>query len=148
MEAFVAVCNAEGFAPAARRLGVSASAVTRLIAGLEQRLGVRLFQRTTRSVRLTNAGERYLQRARRILLEIEEAEDVAQSEGATPRGRLVVSAPVLFGRMHVGPLVRHYLERYPEVRAELYLSDHMVNPILSEAVTTQASPAGRFAGSK
>jgi len=127
MEAFVAVCNAEGFAPAARRLGVSASAVTRLIAGLEQRLGVRLFQRTTRSVRLTNAGERYLQRARRILLEIEEAEDVAQSEGATPRGRLVVSAPLLFGRMHVGPLVRHYLERYPKVRAELYLSDHMVN---------------------
>ena len=78
-------------------------------------------------MRLTNAGERYLQRARRILLEIEEAEDVAQSEGATPRGRLVVSAPLLFGRMHVGPLVRHYLERYPEVGAELYLSDHMVN---------------------
>jgi len=127
MSAFVAVCDAEGFAPAARRLGMSASAVTRLVAGLEDRLGVRLLQRTTRSVRLTEAGERYLQRARRILVEVDEAEDIAQSERATPRGRLVVTAPLLFGRMHVAPVLRRFLDDYPEVTAQLHLSDHVVN---------------------
>src|SRR5664279_4018135 len=114
MQAFVAVADQQGFAPAARKLALSASAVTRLVATLEQHLGARLLQRTTRSVALTDVGARYLERARRILADVEEAERSAQAERSAPSGRLVVSAPVGFGRRHVGPLVSTYLARYPD----------------------------------
>jgi DNA-binding transcriptional LysR family regulator len=127
MQAFVAVAELEGFAPAARKLSVSASAVTRMVAALEERLGVRLLQRTTRSVTLTDAGARYLDRARRILAEIDEAEDSAHAEQARPTGRLTVSAPTLFGRMHVGPLMGEFLGAHPQVTGELLLADRMVN---------------------
>jgi DNA-binding transcriptional LysR family regulator len=127
MQAFVAVADLEGFAPAARKLKVSPSAVTRLIAALEDRLGARLLQRTTRSVTLTDAGTRYLERARRILADVEEAERAAEGERTRPSGRLVVSAPVGFGRLHVSPIMSAYLKRYGEVSAELRLSDRMVN---------------------
>ena len=127
MQAFVAVADLQGFAPAARKLGLSPSGVTRLIAALENRLGARLLQRTTRSVTLTDVGARYLERARRILADVEEAEGSAQDERARPSGRLVVSAPHGFGRLHVSPLMSAYLKRYPEVNAELRLSDRMVN---------------------
>ncbi len=127
MKAFVSVADARGFAPAAQRLGVSASAVTRLVARLEEGLGIRLLQRTTRSVSLTDAGARYLERARRILSELEEAEDSALAERARPTGRLVVSAPGMFGRLHVSPLMCRYLTEYPDVVGELTLSDRMVS---------------------
>ena len=127
MQAFVAVADLRGFAPAARKLGLSASGVTRPIAALEDRLGARLLQRTTRSVALTEAGARYLERARQILADVEEAEGAAEGEHALPRGRLVVSAPVGFGRLHVAPVMSQYLKRYPEVAAELRLSDLMIN---------------------
>jgi DNA-binding transcriptional LysR family regulator len=127
MLAFVAVADLQGFAPAARKLGLSPSAVTRLIAALEERLGARLLQRTTRSVTLTDIGSRYLERARRILADVEEAEGSAQDERTRPSGRLVVSAPVGFGRLHVSPVMSAYLKRYPEVSAELRLADRMVN---------------------
>ena len=127
MQAFVAVADLQGFAPAARKLGLSPSGVTRLIAALEQRLGARLLQRTTRSVMLTDIGTRYLERARRILADVEEAEGSAQDERTRPSGRLVVSAPVGFGRLHVSPVMSAYLKRYPEVSAELRLADRMVN---------------------
>lgn len=127
MQAFVAVADLQGFAPAARKLGLSPSGVTRLIAALEQRLGARLLQRTTRSVTLTDIGTRYLERARRILADVEEAEGSAQDERTRPSGRLVVSAPVGFGRLHVSPVMSAYLKRYPEVSAELRLADRMVN---------------------
>jgi DNA-binding transcriptional LysR family regulator len=127
MQAFVAVADLSGFAPAARKLGLSASAITRLIAGLEERLGARLLQRTTRSVTLTDVGERYLERARRILSDVEEAEASAQAERTLPSGRLVVSAPLVFGRLHVSPVMSAYLKQYPAVSAELRLSDRMVN---------------------
>ena len=129
MQAFVAVADLKGFAPAARKLGLSPSAVTRLVAALEQRLGARLLQRTTRSVTLTDVGTRYLERARRILADIEEAEGAAEGERTRPSGRLVVSAPVGFGRRHVSPIVSVYLKRYGEVSAELRLSDRVVNLI-------------------
>jgi len=90
-------------------------------------LGARLLQRTTRSVALTDAGARYLERARRIIADIEEAEAAAEGERLLPRGRLVVSAPVGFGRLHVSPVVSEYLKRYPEVSAELRLSDLNIN---------------------
>jgi DNA-binding transcriptional LysR family regulator len=127
MQAFVAVADFQGFAPAARKLGLSPSGVTRLIAALEDRLGARLLQRTTRSVTLTDVGARYLERARRILSDVEEAEGSAQDERTRPNGRLVVSAPVGFGRLHVSPVMSAYLKRYPEVLGELRLSDRMIN---------------------
>src|ERR1700676_4938132 len=127
MQAFVAVADLQGFAPAARKLGLSPSGVTRLIAALEQRLGARLLQRTTRQVALTDVGARYLERARRILSDVEEAEGSAQDERTRPSGRLVVSAPVGFGRLHVSPVMSAYLARYPEVSGELRLSDRMIN---------------------
>jgi DNA-binding transcriptional LysR family regulator len=127
MQAFVAVADLEGFAPAARKLGLSPSAVTRLIAALEERLGARLLQRTTRQVTLTDAGSRYLERARRILADVEEAEQAIEGERTRPGGRLVISAPVGFGRLHVSPVVSAYLKRFPEVAADLRLSDRMIN---------------------
>src|ERR1700736_5487565 len=127
MQAFVAVADLQGFAPAARKLGVSPSGVTRLIAALEDRLGARLLQRTTRQVALTDIGARYLERVRRILADVEEAEGSAQAERTQPNGRLVVSAPIGFGRLHVSPVMSAYLKRYPEVSGELRLSDRMIN---------------------
>ena len=115
MQAFVAVADLRGFAPAARRLGLSPSAVTRLVAALEDRLGARLLQRTTRSVTLTDVGARYLERIRRVLADVEEAEGSAQQERTRPSGRLVVSAPIGFGRLHVSPVMSAYLTRYSEV---------------------------------
>lgn len=127
MRAFVSVADLEGFAPAARKLGLSAPAVTRLVASLEEHLGARLLQRTTRSVTLTDIGARYLERARRILGDVEEAEGSVQAERTQPSGRLVVSAPLMFGRLHVGPIMSAYLKKYPDVSAEFRLSDRMVN---------------------
>jgi DNA-binding transcriptional LysR family regulator len=127
MQAFVAVADLRGFAPAARKLKLSPSAVTRLVAALEQRLGARLLQRTTRSLALTDAGTRYLERARRILADVEEAERAAEGERTRPSGRLVVSAPVGFGRLHVSPVMSAYLRRHSEVTGELRLEDRLVN---------------------
>src|ERR1700685_3510265 len=119
MQAFVAVADLHGFAPAARKLGLSPSAVTRLIAALEDRLGARLLQRTTRQVALTDTGARYLERARRILADVEGGEGAAEGERTRPSGRLVVSAPVGFGRLHVSPVMSAYLKRYPDVSGGL-----------------------------
>lgn len=127
MAVFVAVADLRGFAPAARRLGLSPSVVTRQIAGLEDRLGARLLQRTTRSVTLTDAGARFLERARRILADVDEAERAAGAERTAPVGRLVVAAPNVFGRRHVSPLMGRYLARYPAVTGELTLADRVVN---------------------
>jgi DNA-binding transcriptional LysR family regulator len=127
MQALVAVADLRGFAPAARKLGLSPSGVTRLIAALEDRVGARLLQRTTRSVTLTDAGARYLERIRRILADVEEAEGAVEGERTRPSGRLAVSVPVGFGRLHVSPVMSAYLKRYPEVSGELRLSDRMIN---------------------
>ena len=127
MGVFVAVADLRGFAPAARRLGLSPSAVTRLVAALEERLGTRLLQRTTRSVTLTDAGARFLERTRRILADVAEAEGAAHAERTVPTGRFVVAAPNVFGRLHVAPLMSTFLGRYPAVQGELLLADRMAN---------------------
>src|SRR5262245_46931441 len=101
MTAFVAACETENLTAAARRLGMSPSVMSRQIAALESRLGTRLFHRTTREVSLTDAGTRFLERARRILTELDEAERTAQSDQTEPSGRLSVTAPLIFGRLHV-----------------------------------------------
>jgi DNA-binding transcriptional LysR family regulator len=124
---FVAVCDARGFAPAARRLGISPSVATRLVAGLEDHLGTRLIQRTARSLHLTESGERYLVQARDILAAVAESEESARSARASPRGRLVVAAPVIFGRSHVAPLLARAMAEHPEMTAELQLNDRNVN---------------------
>jgi DNA-binding transcriptional LysR family regulator len=133
LSAFVKVAEMRGFAPAARRLGLSPSAVTRLVAALEAHLDVRLMQRTTRSVTLTDEGERYLLQARRILAELDEADASMQAARAAPAGRLVVSAPLAFGRFHVGPLFSAYLSRFPAVQGELLLGDRVIN-LVDESV--------------
>jgi len=127
IEAFVAISECQGFAPAARKLRLSTSAITRHIASLEERLGVRLLNRTTRAVSLTDAGQRFLERGRRILADLEEAELMAQSEKGEPLGRLVVSAPQVFGRLHVAPLICEFMSLHPKITTELMLSDRMSN---------------------
>lgn len=127
MAVFVAVADLQGFAPAARRMGLSPSAVTRLVAALEDHLDTRLLQRTTRSVALTDAGARYLERAKRILADVAEAEDAAQSERSVPTGRFVLAAPSVFGRIHVAQLMCDFLAKYPAVKGELVLADRMTN---------------------
>src|SRR5512141_960917 len=105
MKAFVAVSDAAGFAPAAAKLALSPSVVTRLVARLEEQLSIRLLQRTTRSVTLTDAGARYLERARRILADLDDAESDAKAQRSQPSGRFVVAAPQVFGRREVSPLM-------------------------------------------
>lgn len=130
---FVAVVDANGLAGAARALNISPPAVTRAINELESHLGLRLLTRTTRTVRVTDAGERYVQDCRRILAEMQEADDSVSGQHAAPRGRLVVTAPVLFGSLYVTPLVTDYLTRYPDVHASCLFLDRVVN-ILDEGV--------------
>jgi DNA-binding MarR family transcriptional regulator len=115
MTVFVAVAEETGFAAAAGRLNMSPPSVTRAVSELETRLGARLLHRTTRSVRLTEAGHRYLADCRRILSEIDEAEQHAAGVHATPRGMVSVSASALCGRMVVAPILLGLLDRYPEI---------------------------------
>ena len=127
MTTFVTVVDTGGFASAARKLAVSPSVVSRIVTELEQHLGVRLLTRTTRIVRLTEAGSAYFEDCRRIMTEIEEAELSAAGTHGSPRGQLVVTAPSLFGRLHVMPIVTEYLNRYPEVDAHCWFVDRIVN---------------------
>lgn len=127
MQVFVAVAEEEGFAAAARRLQMSPPAVTRMVASLEDTLGVKLLNRTTRYVRVTEAGQRYLEDSRRILGELEAADDAAAGINAAPRGHLTITAPVMFGRLYVMPVVLEYLRSYPEMEVEMVLLDRVVN---------------------
>ena len=127
MTAFVAVCETQSLTAAARRLGLSPSVMSRQIAALESHLGSRLFHRTTRQISLTDAGARYLERTRRILADLDEAERAAQSDRTEPSGRLSVTAPLIFGRLHVAPMFALFVQRHPKVTVELSLSDRFVN---------------------
>ncbi|MBT3793100.1 MAG: LysR family transcriptional regulator [Rhodospirillales bacterium] len=127
VQVFVKVADCGGFAAAARDLSISPPAVTRAVALLEDRLGTRLFVRTTRSVRLTESGERFLADGRRILLELEEAEEAAVGIHAAPRGELRITAPVLFGRIYVTPILGDYLDCYPMVNIQTLFVDRVVS---------------------
>jgi DNA-binding transcriptional LysR family regulator len=105
LSVFVAVVDCGGFAGAARKLGLSPPAVTRAVNELEQHLGLRLLTRTTRVVRVTDAGMRYAEDARRILVALQEADESVGGLHGAPRGRLTVTAPALFGSLHVTPIV-------------------------------------------
>lgn len=129
MSIFVAVAEEAGFAPAARRLGLSPPSITRAVSELEARLGARLLHRTTRSVRLTETGERYLADCRRILTEIEEADRHAAGIHAAPQGMVIVSASALFGRLHVAPILLDLLDQYPGISITTLFVDRIVHLI-------------------
>lgn len=127
MTAFVTVVDCGGFASAARKLELSPPVVTRAVAELEERLGLRLLTRTTRVVRVTEAGARFADDCRRILAEIDEAEVAASGTHAAARGTLVLTAPVLFGHLYVTPVLVDYLKQCPEVDAQCLFLDRIVN---------------------
>jgi DNA-binding transcriptional LysR family regulator len=133
MRVFAAVADQSGFAPAARRLGLTPASVTRAVAALEDRVGARLFTRTTRVVRLTEAGTRFLADCKRILGEVDEAEAAAAGSHSEPRGQLVVTAPVMFGRMHVSPVIFDFLARHPNVSVRALFLDRVVD-LMDEGV--------------
>jgi DNA-binding transcriptional LysR family regulator len=127
MRAFVTVASLGSFTAAARQLRLSPSVVTRSVADLEGRLGLVLLNRTTRSVRLTERGEIFLQSCRHVLEDIEMAERRARGEDAEPRGSLKVAAPILFGRLNVLPIISRVLTRHPGLSIHLTLSDRNVH---------------------
>jgi DNA-binding transcriptional LysR family regulator len=129
IQVFIAIADCQGFASAARSLNMSPPAVTRSVSMLEDHLGARLFIRTTRSVRLTDVGKRFLEDGRRILLELEEAEQAAVGSHAEPRGELSITASALLGRMFVTPILGEFLDSYPKVNARTMYVDRVVNLI-------------------
>jgi DNA-binding transcriptional LysR family regulator len=129
MRVFVAVAESGGFAPAARQLRLSPPVVTRAIAALERRLGARLLNRTTRQMHLTEAGQRFLADCKRIIAELQDAEALARNAHVEPQGLLTVTAPVMFGRMHIAPLLLGFLEQHPKVDARAMFVDRIVNLI-------------------
>lgn len=133
LEVFVQVVERASFAQAAERLELTAPVVTRTVQALEARLGTQLLQRTTRAVQPTAAGQRFYEDSRRLLAELEEAEEAARGWESEPRGELTVTAPVLFGQLHVLPVVLELLQQYPELRARTLFVDRVVN-MLEEGV--------------
>ncbi|MBT9512902.1 MAG: LysR family transcriptional regulator [Acidovorax sp.] len=133
LRCFVAVADAGGFAVAGRRLGCSAAAVTRAIAALEARLGVLLFQRSTRWVRLTEAGERFLADCRPILSDLHEAEQAASGAQAEAQGLLSITAPQMFGIQHVAPIVQGFLQAQPRVQVRTLFVNRLVH-LLEESM--------------
>lgn len=126
LRTFVAVAEHLSFAEAARRLGISPTAASRAIAGLEDQLGAALLRRTTRSVSLTTEGAAYLDRCRRALEELDDAARAIRGEDAEPRGTLIITAPVVFGRMHILPIASGLLRAYPRLDVRLTLTDRVI----------------------
>lgn len=127
MASFVAVVEAGSFVAAADALGLSKAAVSRQVAELEQRLGTRLLNRTTRRQSLTDDGQLFYARAREVLAAIEEAESELTSRSGEPAGRLRINAPLTFGVRHLAPLWGRFAEAHPKVALEIDLSDRMVD---------------------
>jgi DNA-binding transcriptional LysR family regulator len=131
MQFFVLVARLGSLAAAARAIDLTPPAATKRLAALESRLGVRLLNRTTRSVSLTSEGETYLRHATRILEEIKEMEDVVSQGRATPRGLLRVNATLGFGRTSIAPLVSAFAVRYPEVEIQMEVTDRPIDLVES-----------------
>lgn len=133
MTTFVRIVEAGSLTGAAERLGSSLTSVVRSLSALEKAVGVRLLNRTTRRIALTDEGREYFERCRQLLGEIEEAEATLSARRLNPSGKIVVTAPVMFGRLHVAPTVTTFLGAYPEMRAELFLLDRIVD-LLEEGI--------------
>lgn len=127
MQVFLAVAEERSFGRAARRIALSAPSVTRAIAALEKRLGAKLLHRTTRGVRPTEAGERFLVDARRILADLEQSEGAASAGRSDVRGTLAITAPVLFGDLVVTPILIDFLAREPGVAIRAVFEDRIVS---------------------
>ena len=127
LEIFARVVTAGNMSAAGREMGLSPAVVSKRISHLEERLGARLFQRTTRQLTLTEAGQGFYDRVVNILAGIEEAEAYVTRRNTIPRGTLKVTLPTAFGRMHIAPYMAEFLEQYPDMRLDLELSDNFVD---------------------
>src|SRR4029077_194857 len=145
MEAFVLVVDTGSFSAAARRLDVGQPAVSKLVAQLEERLGVKLLVRTTRGLTATEAGLNYYERARRSIEEADEAELVARGAGSGLTGKLRVCAAVTFARIHLMPRIPEFLARHPELEMEIILDDRNID-LVQEGIDV-ALRMGRLADS-
>lgn len=127
MSILLTVVDTGSLSAAARRLGMPLPTVSRKVAELEAHLRTRLLHRTTRQLSLTEAGAAYVAACRRILDEVGEAERIATGEYAAPKGDLAVTAPIVFGRLHIVPVVAEFLAQYPQIRISLLLTDRVVH---------------------
>lgn len=127
LEIFARVVTAGNMSAAGREMGLSPAVVSKRISHLEERLGARLFQRTTRQLTLTEAGQGFYDRVVNILAGIEEAEAYVTRRNAIPRGTLRVTVPTAFGRMHIAPYLGKFLEDYPDMRLDMELSDNLID---------------------
>ena len=129
IETFIEIAERGSLTAAAAALDTSPPTVVRRLAELEANLGVRLFNRTTRRIRLTDEGDRYLSICKAVLGQLEQAEEALFETKAKPAGKLVVTAPVLFGRLHVAPLIMQFMRAHPELTVELLLLDRSIDLI-------------------
>ena len=127
MSILVAVVNTGSFSAAARQLKIPLATVSRKVADLEAHLKTRLLQRSTRQLSLTEAGQSYVAACRRILEDVGEAERAAAGEYAIPKGELVITAPIVFGRLHVLPVIAEFLKTYPDIDVRIVLTDRVVH---------------------
>src|ERR1700759_1625903 len=127
MKIFVATVDTGRFSAASRKLGIPRPTVNRKVSGLEDHLKSRLLVRTTRKLSLTDVGAAYLTSSKRILDEINAAETLASGEYTAPRGELILTAPIAFGRFHVLGVVNDFLKQYPEINVRMSLSDRTIN---------------------
>ncbi|CAJ0807195.1 HTH-type transcriptional regulator DmlR [Ralstonia wenshanensis] len=133
MSILVAVVDAGSFSAAARRLEIPLATVSRKVAELESHLKTRLLHRSTRQLALTEAGQSYVAACRRILEEVGEAERAASGEYAAPKGELVITAPLVFGRLQLLPVVAEFLATYPDIHVRMVLTDRVLH-LLEEQV--------------
>ncbi|MGH6923938.1 MAG: LysR family transcriptional regulator [Propylenella sp.] len=133
MAVLVAAAEAGSLSAAARRLGMPLATASRKVSDLERHLKTRLFVRSSRRLTLTDSGRTYLAACRRILEQVEEAERSAAGEYRTPRGELTLTAPIVFGRLHVLPIILQFLRDYPDIRVRLVQTDRIVDLIEEHA---------------
>jgi DNA-binding transcriptional LysR family regulator len=126
---FLAIVDSGSFIAGGRQFGRSPSSATRIVGEMEQRLGLRLLQRTTRKLSLTDGGARLAEQARRLLADYDDAINYAVGETEALRGLIRMSAPTFFGRRHVAPLVSEFLDQHPQIAMQLSLEDHLVDLI-------------------
>ena len=127
MQAFIHIADEGSLTAAARVMESSLPAMVRTLAGFEAQLGVRLFNRTTRRLSLTEEGRRHLQSCRQLLASLADAEAALTAEAGEPTGHLTITAPMLFGQMHVAPAVARFVQKYPQMRCSVVLQDRVVN---------------------
>ena len=128
LRAFTSVVDHQGFAAAARKMGVSRSIINKRVITLENDLGVQLLRRSTRHIGLTDTGRCFYDRSLAILNELDEAVDSVKEMQEQPRGQLRINAPMSFGTLYLSQIVAEYMQHYPQVNVELVLNDRHIDP--------------------